>query len=157
MEAPLHKNTVNIGRRRFLKLGIGSAGAVIGLSYAGLLGDFIAPPPAAADYPLQKIGQMGDFPVNTPKLVSYKGQGVEEGAYVVNLGDSEGLIALDFHCTHLECGVNWVAATKQFVCPCHGGVYDIKGNVISGPPPRALYRRVVQVDDGAVRLGGRIG
>lgn len=157
METPLQKNTVNIGRRRFMKLGIGAAGAVIGLSYVGLLGDFLAPPAAAADYPLQEIGQAGDFPVDTPKLVSYKGQGVEEGAYVINLGGSEGLIALDFHCTHLECAVNWISATKQFICPCHGGVYDIKGNVISGPPPRALYRRVIKVENDTVKLGGRIG
>lgn len=156
MEISTEREPVKIGRRHFLKWGVGAASVVIGLSYAGLSGDFLVPPTATADYPLQEIGRAGDFPINTPKLVSYQGKGVEEGAYVINLGDSEGFIALDFHCTHLECAVNYVAPSQQFVCPCHGGVYDIKGNVISGPPPHALYHRVIKVENDTVKLGGRI-
>lgn len=149
------KNPVSLSRRRFLKIGIGTAGAILGLSYAGLLGDFLAPPAAAAEGKLQEVGKVRDFPENTPTLASYKGSGVEEGVYVINLG-SEGFIALDFHCTHLECAVNWVQASKQFICPCHGGVYDIKGTVLSGPPPKSLNRRVVKVDGDSVQIGGRL-
>lgn len=149
------KNSVSLTRRSFLKKGIGTAGAILGLSYVGLMGSFLAPPPAAAEGKLQEVGKVGDFPENTPTLASYQGSGVEEGVYIVNLG-LEGFIALDFHCTHLECAVSWVPASKQFICPCHGGVYDLKGTVLSGPPPKSLNRRVVKVDGNSVQIGGRL-
>lgn len=151
----LDKGSSSLNRRKFLGLSIGTVGAVLGISYVGLMGDFLWPKDSAATGGLQEVGKVDGFPENTPTLVSYKGAGVEEGAYIVNLG-SEGFIALDFHCTHLECAVNWVGASKQFICPCHGGVYDIKGTVLSGPPPRSLHRRVVKVEDKSVMLGGRL-
>jgi len=134
---------------------VGSIGAVIGLSYVGVIGDFLNPPPANAE-PLQEVGKVSDFTEGTPKLVTYTGNGSEEGLYVMNLGQ-EGWIALDFHCTHLQCAVNWVESTKQYMCPCHGGVYDMKGNVLSGPPPQPLHRRLIQVQGDSVQVGGRLG
>ena len=142
-------------RRRLLKWGVGSVSAVIGLSYVGIIGDFLNPPAANAE-PLQEVGKVNEFTEGTPKLVTYKGNGIEEGLYVMNMG-KEGWIALDFHCTHLQCAVNWVESTQQYICPCHGGVYDIKGNVLSGPPPKSLPRRLVQVQGDSVQVGGRLG
>ena len=37
---------------------------------------------------------------------------------------------------HLGCQVHWDAKGKKFRCPCHGGVYDVTGKVLEGPPPR---------------------
>ncbi|MHB1651362.1 MAG: Rieske 2Fe-2S domain-containing protein [Desulfitobacteriaceae bacterium] len=148
-------NKREVSRRRFLSLGVGSVGALVALSYVGLTVDFLNPPPANAE-PLQDVGKVSDFTEGEPKLVSYKGNGIEEGVYVVNLG-SEGWQALDFHCTHLQCAVNWVSTAKRFMCPCHGGVYDLKGNVLSGPPPKPLPRRVIQVQGDSIRVGGRLG
>lgn len=142
-------------RRRFLALGIGSAGAIIGLSYVGLLGDFLSPPAANAE-PLQEVGRIAEFEEGTPKFVTYKGSTTDEGVYIVNLGN-EGWLALDFHCTHLQCGVNYVDSVKQFMCPCHGGVYDIKGQVLSGPPPKNLPRRVIQIQGDSLMVGGMLG
>lgn len=141
-------------RRKFLQLGIGGIGAAIGLSYVGLAGNFLLPATANAQ-PLQEVGKVNDFTVGVPKLMVYKGSGVEEGMYVTNLG-AEGWLALDFHCTHLQCAVNYESSLKQYMCPCHGGVFDLKGNVLSGPPPRALIRRVVKVQGNSVLLGGRL-
>lgn len=39
-------------------------------------------------------------------------------------------------CTHLGCTVKKVG--NGFDCPCHGSKFDAKGNVLSGPAPRAL-------------------
>lgn len=142
-------------RRHFIKLGVGSVGAIIGLSYIGLSGDFLNPQVADAE-PLQEVGQVAEFEEGTPKFVTYKGTTTDEGVYVVNLG-SEGWLALDFHCTHLQCGVNYVNGTKQFICPCHGGVYDLKGRVQSGPPPKNLPRRVIQIQGNSVMVGGMLG
>ena len=149
-------DSTTLSRRRFLTYGIGTVGATMGLSYLGLLGSFVVPQAAAAAAnTLQKVGSVAEFPVNTPTLVSYNGSATEEGIYLINQG-AEGFIALDFHCTHLQCAVTWVQASKQFICPCHGGLFDIQGKVIGGPPPKALMRRIVKIEGGNVMIGGRL-
>ena len=52
-------------------------------------------------------------------------------------------------CTHLNCTVQYDADTSTIVCACHNGKYDLSGQVISGPPPRALdaYRVNVRGDE----------
>lgn len=55
-------------------------------------------------------------------------------------------IALSNICTHLGCRVRWIADREQFYCPCHVGIFDKEGNVISGPPPRPLDRYMVKVE-----------
>lgn len=65
-------------------------------------------------------------------------------AIVVRSGDGE-LSAFSAVCTHLECTVQFKADTSQIWCACHNGLYDLAGNVISGPPPRALERFTVNL------------
>ena len=48
-------------------------------------------------------------------------------------------------CTHLDCTVQFKAETSQIWCPCHNGIYDLAGNVVSGPPPRPLEQFSVNV------------
>ena len=49
-------------------------------------------------------------------------------------------IALSSRCMHLGCPVRYVEAAARFVCPCHGGVYNFRGEVAGGPPVRPLDR-----------------
>ena len=58
-------------------------------------------------------------------------------AIVVRTAEGE-LHALTAVCTHLECTVQFKADTAQLWCACHNGLYDLAGNVVSGPPPRGL-------------------
>ena len=57
--------------------------------------------------------------------------------------------AISTSCTHLGCSVHWQADKKQFYCPCHQGVFDTNGKVVSGPPPRPLdsYRVEIEGDN----------
>ncbi|MBI1769995.1 MAG: ubiquinol-cytochrome c reductase iron-sulfur subunit [Bacteroidetes bacterium] len=57
--------------------------------------------------------------------------------YIVCTGQSTYL-ALSNICTHAGCRVNFNVTNKDFVCPCHGGVFGLNGYVISGPPPSPL-------------------
>ena len=43
-------------------------------------------------------------------------------------------------CAHLGCPVRWFPEKHEFLCPCHGGLYDINGGYVGGPPPRGMYR-----------------
>lgn len=44
-------------------------------------------------------------------------------------------------CAHLGCPVRWliIEGEGEFLCPCHGGIYDLNGDYIAGPPPRGMY------------------
>lgn len=63
---------------------------------------------------------------------------------VVRTADGE-VRAFTAVCTHLDCTVQFKVDTSQLWCACHNGVYDLGGNVVSGPPPRALERFTVNV------------
>jgi Rieske Fe-S protein len=58
--------------------------------------------------------------------------------------------------------VPWNAEKKQFLCPCHSSAFDIRGEVVRSPAPRALdvfrvkiENEVVMVDTGRVAQRGR--
>jgi menaquinol-cytochrome c reductase iron-sulfur subunit len=64
-------------------------------------------------------------------------------------------VALSTRCMHLGCPVRFVAASKRFICPCHGGVYDFTGKVSGGPPVRPLDRFYVRVRNEQLEVGPR--
>jgi len=51
---------------------------------------------------------------------------------------SGDLHAFSAVCTHLDCTVQYKEDTSQLWCACHNGLYDLSGQVVSGPPPRGL-------------------
>jgi menaquinol-cytochrome c reductase iron-sulfur subunit len=64
-------------------------------------------------------------------------------------------LALTSRCSHVGCPVNYVDAARSFVCPCHGGVYDVRGLRTGGPPPRPLDRYFTRVRADQVEIGPR--
>jgi menaquinol-cytochrome c reductase iron-sulfur subunit len=64
-------------------------------------------------------------------------------------------IAISSRCAHLGCPVRWVDAAERFICPCHGGVYDLLGRRVGGPPVRPLDRFYTRVSGGQVEVGPR--
>lgn len=115
------------------------------------------------------VGPVSQFEVNKPKAVSYETtvkdgwyvQSERKMAWVVRYEDGS-IVVFDPHCTHLGCIVNWSdqgLAGKlgwNFYSPCHGGVFDITGNVITGPPPRPLDRIECKVENGELILLGTV-
>ena len=64
-------------------------------------------------------------------------------------------IAISTRCAHLGCPVRWVDAAERFICPCHGGVYDLLGRRVGGPPVRPLDRFYTRVNGENVEVGPR--
>ena len=60
------------------------------------------------------------------------------------------LIALPAVCTHRHCILQWQPTSATLLCPCHGGSFDLNGNVLEGPPPRPLQSMTVTVKGGMV-------
>lgn len=71
-----------------------------------------------------------------------------ELSYYVLTDNGREFVALSNICTHLGCRVRWVTDEQKFFCPCHNGVFDKDGNVVSGPPPRPLDRFEVKEENG---------
>jgi Rieske Fe-S protein len=65
-------------------------------------------------------------------------------------GSSGEFLALSGVCTHLGCNVRWSTDASRFACPCHSGLYDADGAVISGPPPKPLRQLETRVTDGVL-------
>jgi Rieske Fe-S protein len=62
----------------------------------------------------------------------------------------DGYLALSAFCSHLGCNVRWVKEASHFACPCHQGIYDAKGDVVSGPPPRPLRELETRINESGV-------
>jgi len=69
--------------------------------------------------------------------------------YLTRLADG-GFLALHRKCTHLGCSVPWKEDEQRFACPCHASAFDIKGDVVNAPAPRALDLFPVSIRDGVV-------
>jgi Rieske Fe-S protein len=73
-----------------------------------------------------------------------------------DLGENPAeFVAISTRCAHLGCPVRFVRAAGNFICPCHGGVYDFEGQVIGGPPVRPLDRFQTRVRAGTLEIGPR--
>jgi len=71
--------------------------------------------------------------------------------YLARLNDG-GFLALSRQCTHLGCTVPWIEEEGTFTCPCHSSKFDIVGNVVRPPAPRALDLFPVMIENNMVRV-----
>ena len=71
--------------------------------------------------------------------------------YLARLEDG-GFLALSSSCTHLGCTVPWVAKENKFICPCHSSEFDIRGEVISPPAPRALDLYQIVIENNVLKV-----
>jgi Rieske Fe-S protein len=159
-----------VTRRNFMNISAQGAGIVaVGAMALPALGFAFAPLFHRVPFHWQIIGTPGDFDdlvYSTKVLTIVEGIG-EAGksiAYVRRRNpaiDTEPAdaynqyVALSSRCMHLGCPVRYVVAAERFICPCHGGVYGFRGEVVGGPPVRPLDRFYTYVKDGYVWIGPR--
>ncbi len=135
-----------VSRRDFLKLAWGAAGTLALLEAGGVALTFLSPRVAEGEFgSVFTAGAVEDFP---PGSVTAFNNG---RFYLVRMEDG-GFLALYRKCTHLGCAVPWDQAVGQFVCPCHGSVFETDGQVLNPPAPRPLDRFPVLIEDGQVKV-----
>jgi len=159
-----------VTRRRFVT-GTGQAAGIIAASAFVLpsLGFALGPVFKSNPHRWETVGPVDMFPDNNyiPVVLTLTpgiGEAGKTTAYVRKFNpaldidrydrDSQ-FIALSNRCAHLGCPVRWVDAAERFICPCHGGVYDLLGRRVGGPPVRPLDRFYTRVVEGQVQLGPR--
>ena len=132
--------------------------ALIGAGFAGLAGLVAAPrltrPARRWRRALPLTDVAGTGPVSVVIAERHADGWYETRKQTVVFIDREGdgFRALSAVCQHLGCRVRWDHGQTQFLCPCHRGVYDRDGRVISGPPPRPLERFAVRVNPQTAEL-----
>ena len=86
----------------------------------------------------------------------YQVAGKERKARVFVVSGTGDPFVLSAVCSHLGCLVNYHRDQRAFVCPCHGGKYDLTGNNIAGPPPAPLSRYPVVIREGMLLVGVKV-
>ena len=134
-------------RRRFITWLSQAFLGLWGLGAAAAVASYLRAPErggSAADRTV-RVGLLEDLPIGEGRLVRHG----TRPFYVVRT-DGERVIALSAVCTHVRCILGYDRERRGFVCPCHDGRFDLAGNVLSGPPPRALPTYAVSVRAGEV-------
>jgi Rieske Fe-S protein len=124
------------GRRDFLNWLLGGSLATLAAGIAYPVVRFVNTPPV----PETTTAQVEAGPTNDPELE-------EKGYKIVHFGEDPVILvrvaqddfrAFSATCTHLDCIVEYQRDARRIWCNCHNGVYDLTGQVVSGPPPRPL-------------------
>lgn len=141
-------------RRRFLGYAIAGIFSTIAASLGGAAAGYLrGPSVGAGPGPWVSLGSIRDFQPDVPTEVVCRFPSVAAGradvrqrrVYVLRPTNGRVLV-LSTECPHLGCGVHWDSAIRQYVCPCHGGTFDVEGRVLAGPPPRPLGRYSLKVE-----------
>ena len=134
-----------VSRRRLLNWILGtSLGATVAAALYPVF-RFVVPP-EIAEAPVNRVlaAKLSELPPNSGKIFRF---GSKPGIVIrTPAGDVRAFSAV---CTHLACTVQYRPDMEHIWCACHGGVYDLQGKNIGGPPPRPLeaYRVDVKGDD----------
>ncbi len=146
-------------RRLFIKRALYSILGVLGLGFLIPAIRILAPPPrrerALVFFPLISEDNLPRSGVRKAEL-SYTVSGREIRRRVFVVVSHSGLYVLSAVCSHLGCLVNYRREKKEFVCPCHGGRYDISGRNIAGPPPAPLTMFPSKLEAGILYVGVRV-
>jgi menaquinol-cytochrome c reductase iron-sulfur subunit len=170
MPGAFEGETVN--RRRFMTGAVHGAGAVAAAAFTiPVVGFALGPIFSSEPWSWQPVGAPSDFNdsvyvIKVIEIVQGIGEAGKTIAYMRLRNpaiDTEPVhwynryIALSSRCMHLGCPVRYVQAAARFICPCHGGVYNFRGEVAGGPPVRPLDRFFTRLNThtGLVEVGPR--
>ncbi|HMC66827.1 MAG TPA: ubiquinol-cytochrome c reductase iron-sulfur subunit [Gemmataceae bacterium] len=155
-------------RRAFFKwatTGLGAIfGAILGVPAVAYLIDPRNRPAPPSDF--RTVARLSELPEGTPHQVVIRD--VRQDAWTLHPNDEIGRVwlikrdaktvdAFTSICPHLGCSINYEAKNESFLCPCHGGTFDPKGDLVTkpglkNPAPRGMDRLECEVDGELVRV-----
>ena len=74
------------------------------------------------------------------------------GRFYLSRLEDGGFLALSHKCTHLGCTLPWDEKEMKFMCPCHASAFDITGDVVDPPAPRALDIYPITIENNIVKV-----
>ncbi len=135
------------GRRQFFGFLSRAFLGLWGLGVVGAAAAYLRPRTGGDDIAERIVhaGSLQDLLIGEGRLVRH---GLHP-FYVVRL-DHERVVAVSAVCTHVRCILKYDRERHGFICPCHAGQFDLAGNVLGGPPSRALASYTVSVRAGEI-------
>lgn len=91
------------------------------------------------------------FKINVDQTTGWI-QDEKEIAFYILTENGRDYLAMSNICTHLGCRARWIPDKEKFFCPCHNGVFDKHGFVVSGPPPRPLDVFETKIENGELSV-----
>ena len=148
----------NVSRRKFFTKSLKIiSGATAVFASIPLLGFFVSPALRGTEGNWIAIGDVALLKDNEPSKITYTfrrkdgwmtSEVRKTGFARKQAGDK--IAVLNNKCTHLGCAVDWSSTEGHFTCPCHGGIFDADGNVISGPPPKPLAQMEAKIENNTI-------
>ncbi|MEK6697511.1 MAG: ubiquinol-cytochrome c reductase iron-sulfur subunit [Nitrospirota bacterium] len=135
-------------RRRFLKTILAFLGSITFFSFAYSLLKFLAALPAKTAEAKKLVIRKSDVPSGEARNIICR----NAPAIVLNRPE-KGFVAFSRVCTHLGCLVDYNKRKQLFLCPCHAGVFDLEGNVVSGPPPKSMAVIPLRIEGENIVIG----
>ncbi len=147
-------------RRNFLGMALGGFTAVGGIVSLGAMKRTWDPLPSvkAAGFTTVDLSAAEE---NVLAVEKWRGKPIFVLKKTKEMGENERDIIVDgarFHisiglCTHLGCIPAYMKDKSEFLCACHGGVFDINGEVVKAPPPTPLVIPPFKIDGTKLVLG----
>jgi cytochrome b6-f complex iron-sulfur subunit len=136
-------------RRNFLKKLWMGLGILAGVEFIGVISGFLFSGKGSdKETEAKKLIEAGPVDSFKPDSVTpFRGGRF----FLARLGDG-GFIAISLRCTHLGCSINWEEDKKRFICPCHASAFNINGDVLNPPAPKALDYYPVIIENGIVKI-----
>ncbi len=150
------------GRRQFMSWVTGAISAIIGLGL-GIPAIAYIVGPSLKKEAQNWIGLGSISKVELGKPTLFKTKILRQTGWIVNeeqisvfvlTENGRDFVAMSNICTHLGCRIRWIDDREEFFCPCHNGVFDKDGQIVSGPVPRPLDRFETKVENGQLFVLG---
>ena len=156
-----HRDSRRLTRRQFDLLGTQVAGAIVAaLLGIPIIGFILSPLFRRQPVYEATVGDLSGVPEAEPTKFTvtfpageWSAARVNAAVYVVK--QNNRYTVLSNVCSHMQCPVHWDDALHQFICPCHGGLYDINGQNVGGPPPKPLPQYVHRIDGTTLYIENR--
>jgi menaquinol-cytochrome c reductase iron-sulfur subunit len=136
----------------------GLFGAILGIPALAFLIDPRNRP--VRDQEFKTVARISDLPIGEPQQVVIRA--LRRDAWTLHPDEVIGRVwlvrreggevdAFTTICPHLGCSVNFENKEKLFICPCHGGTFDVRGQRVekpgaANPAPRGMDRLGCQRD-----------
>jgi Rieske Fe-S protein len=155
--------TKELSRRNFMQAAIWGIGGLIGIGFGVPAVAYVVGPSLKSQQTQtwMRLGLVSKVEIGQPTLFKFKIkvqtgwiEDEQEASVYVFTSNGRDFVALSNICTHLGCRVRWIVEDEIFFCPCHNGVFNKEGEVVSGPPPRPLDRFEVKVQDDQLFIKG---
>jgi menaquinol-cytochrome c reductase iron-sulfur subunit len=157
-----HPHDSSTDRRSFLKratYGLAALfGALLGIPALAYLIDPRNRPAPDSDF--KTVARLSDLSIGKPQQVVI--HDISRDAWTLHPNDVIGRVwlirrsenqvdAFTTICPHLGCSVNFEEKEKLFLCPCHGGTFNLQGQRVetpgrTNPAPRGMDRLECRLD-----------